>query len=310
MRRPLAAFALLLGLTAAPAFAEAPKVVVSIKPIHSIVASVMQGVGEPTLLVRGGASPHDYALKPSDAKALKEADIVVWVGEALEGFLARPMANRAKKTQEIELMYAAGLTVLEPRTGGAWETHDHGKVHDHSKHQGHHGDINMHLWLDPQNAKEIAEIAAVALASRDKANAATYRANAKALGERLDALDAELKATLAPVADKRFVVFHDAYQYFEKRYGLNAAGSITVNPDRPPSAKRLAVIRDRIKALGPTCVFAEPEFEPKLVDTVIEGTQARKGVLDPEGAALPEGPDLYETLMRSLAKGLTECLGR
>lgn len=309
MRRALASLALLVGLWGSPAAAEVPKVVVSIKPIHSLVAAVMQGVGEPTLLVRGGASPHDYALKPSDAKAIKEADIVVWVGEALESFLARPMANRSKKTQEIELMYAAGLLVLEPREGGAWEAHAHGKVHDHSKHQGHHGDINMHLWLDPMNAKEIAEIAAVALASRDKANAATYKANAAALGQRLDALDAELKAALAPVREKRFMVFHDAYQYFEKRYGLNAAGSIMVNPDRPPSAKRLALIRDRVKALGATCVFAEPEFEPKLVKTVVEGTQARMGVLDPEGAAIPEGPELYPTLMRNLAKGLTECLG-
>ncbi|WP_431856839.1 zinc ABC transporter substrate-binding protein [Azospirillum sp.] len=309
MRRALASFALFSALWAAPAAAEAPKVVVSIKPIHALVAAVMQGVGEPTVLVRGGASPHDYALKPSDAKALKDADIVFWVGGSLESFLERPIASLPKKTQEIELMYGAGIQVLEPREGGAWEAHAHGRTHDHGKHQGHHGEMNPHLWLDPMNAKEIGEIAAVALAARDKANAETYKANAAALGRRLDALDAELKAALAPVADKRFVVFHDAYQYFENRYNLNAAGSITVSPDRPPSAKRLSVIRDRVKALGATCVFAEPEFEPKLVRTVTEGTQARTGVLDPEGAALPEGPELYFTLMRNLAKGLTECLG-
>lgn len=309
MRRPLAALALLLGLSAAPAYAEAPRVVVSIKPIHSLVASVMQGVGEPTLLVRGGASPHDYALKPSDAKAIHDADIVIRVGEGLEGFLVRPMANRSKATQDIELVHAAGLTILEPREGAAWEAHSHGRIHDHAKHQEHHGNVNMHLWLDPENAKEIADIVATALAARDPANAAAYRANADALRRRLDDLDTELKAALAPVGERRFVVFHDAYQYFERRYGLNAAGSIMVNPDRPPSAKRLAAIRDRIKSLGATCVFAEPEFEPRLVDTVVEGTPARKGVLDPEGAAIPEGPDLYVTLMRNLAKGLTECLG-
>lgn len=309
MRRALASVALLLGFWTAPAAAEVPKIVVSIKPLHSLVAAVMQGVGEPTLLVRGGASPHDYALKPSDAKAIKDADIVVWVGEALESFLARPMANLPKKTQEIELMFAAGLSMLEPRAGGAWEQHAHGRKHEHSQHHGDHGELNLHIWLDPMNAKEIGEIVAVALAARDKANAATYTANAAALGRRLDALDAELKAALAPVVEKRFVVFHDAYQYFENRYGLNAAGSIMVNPDRPPSAKRLAVIRDRVKALGATCVFAEPEFEPKLVKTVVDGTPARTGVLDPEGAAIPAGPELYFTLMRGLAKGLTECLG-
>ncbi len=308
MRRTFASLTLLFGLWAAPAAAEAPKVVVSIKPLHSLVAAVMQGVGEPALLVRGGASPHDYALKPSDAKAVAEADIVVWVGEGLESFLVRPMKNRAKAAQDIALMHAAGLTLLRPREGGAWESHDHGHKHDHSSHHGEHGELNLHIWLDPMNAKEIGEVVAVALAARDTANAAVYTANAAALGQRLDALDAELKAALAPVADRRFVVFHDAYQYFENRYGLNAAGSIMVNPDRPPSAKRLAAIRARVKELGATCVFAEPEFEPKLVRTVVEGTQARTGVLDPEGAAIPEGPELYVTLMRGLAKGLTECL--
>ena len=308
MRRTFASLTLLFGLWAAPAAAEAPKVVVSIKPLHSLGAAVMQGVGEPALLVRGGASPHDYALKPSDAKAVAEADIVVWVGEGLESFLVRPMKNRAKAAQDIALMHAAGLTLLRPREGGAWESHDHGHKHDHSSHHGEHGELNLHIWLDPMNAKEIGEVVAVALAARDTANAAVYTANAAALGQRLDALDAELKAALAPVADRRFVVFHDAYQYFENRYGLNAAGSIMVNPDRPPSAKRLAAIRARVKELGATCVFAEPEFEPKLVRTVVEGTQARTGVLDPEGAAIPEGPELYVTLMRGLAKGLTECL--
>ncbi|HYG89008.1 MAG TPA: zinc ABC transporter substrate-binding protein [Azospirillum sp.] len=309
MRHPLAALALLLGLSAAPAFAEAPKVVVSIKPLHSLVASVMQGVGEPTLLVRGGASAHDYALKPSDAKALRDADVVFWIGEALESFLVKPLGTLSKKTQTVELMNAAGLTLLEVRKGGAWEAHEHGRKHSHEHAGAEHGDINAHIWLDPANAKEMAETAAVALAARDQANAATYKANAEALGKRLDALDVELKADLAPVAERRFVVFHDAYQYFEQRYGLNAAGSIIVSPDRPPSAKRLALIRDRIKDLGAACVFAEPEFEPKLVDTVVEGTKARKGVLDPEGAAIPEGPELYFTLLRNLAKGLTECLG-
>lgn len=309
MRRALASLTLLLAFAAAPAWAEAPKVVVSIKPLHSLVASVMQGVGEPALLVRGGASPHDYALKPSDARAIKEADLLVWVGEALESFLTRPVAALPKTTHVVEAMDIAGLTLLEPREGGTWEAHDHGHVHDHAGHHDEHGERNPHIWLDPANAREIAATVAVALAAKDKANAAAYTANAEALGKRLDALDAELKTTLAPLGDKRFVVFHDAYQYFENRYGLNAAGSITVSPDRPPSAKRLTQIRDRVKSLGATCVFAEPEFEPKLVKTILEGTQARTGVLDPEGAALPEGPELYFTLMRTLAKGLTECLG-
>ena len=167
----------------------------------------------------------------------------------------------------------------------------------------------MHLWLDPANAKEIGEIVAVALAARDPANAGRYTDNAAALGRRLDALDAELAAALAPVREKRFVVFHDAYQYFEAHYGLNGVGAITVNPERRPSAKRLSDIRARITELGAACVFAEPQFEPALVDTIVEGTKAKKGVLDPEGADLPDGPDLYPTLMRNVAAALRGCLG-
>ncbi len=306
MRHPLSALALLFGLSTTPACAEAPKIVVSIKPLHSLIASIMQGVGDPVLLVRGGASPHDYALKPSDAKALQGADVVFWVGEGLESFLVKPLSALPKQTQTVEVMDMTGLTLLEARKGGAWEAHEHG--HEHENHHTEHGGVNAHLWLDPANAKEIAKTVAMTLAARDKANAALYAANAEALSKRLDALDGELKASLGSLTQRRFVVFHDAYQYFEQRYDLNAAGSITVSPDRPPSAKRLTLIRDRIRDLDVPCVFAEPEFEPKLVNTVIEGTKARKGVLDPEGAAIPEGPDLYFTLMRNLAKSLAACL--
>ncbi|HYD64233.1 zinc ABC transporter substrate-binding protein ZnuA [Azospirillum sp.] len=309
MRSPLLALAFSCGLlAAAPALADVPKVVASIKPVHSLVSAVMQGVGEPALIVRGAASPHDYTMKPSDARALQGADFVFWVGEALETFLVKPLKSVPKSVQVVELLEAPGITLLEAREGGAWETHDHGHAHKHDHAGKDHGDVNTHVWLDPDNARAMARAAAEALAARDPAHAATYRANAEAYGKRLDALDAELKAALAPVAARPFVVFHDAYQYFEKRYGLNAVGAITVNPERAPSAKRVAAIRERIRTLGAACVFAEPQFEPKLVDTLIEGTGARKGTLDPEGAAIPDGPELYPTLLRSLANSLTGCL--
>ncbi|HYH17450.1 MAG TPA: zinc ABC transporter substrate-binding protein ZnuA [Azospirillum sp.] len=309
MRSPLLVLAFSCGLlAAAPAFADGPKVVTSIKPVHSLVAAVMQGVGEPALIVRGAASPHDYALKPSDAKALQNADLVFWVGEALESFLVKPLKSVPKTVQVVELMDSAEITLLEARAGGAWEAHDHGHEHKHDHAGADHGNLNTHIWLDPANAKVMAGTAAVALAARDPAHAAAYKANAEALGKRLDTLDAELKAALAPVAARPFIVFHDAYQYFEKRYGLNAVGAITVNPERGPSAKRVAAIRDRIRKLGAACVFAEPQFEPKLVDTLIEGTGARKGTLDPEGAAIPDGPELYPTLLRDLANSLVGCL--
>ncbi|PWC49132.1 zinc ABC transporter substrate-binding protein ZnuA [Azospirillum sp. TSA6c] len=306
---------------ALPAWAEAPKVVVSIKPIHSLVAAVMRGVGDPVLLVRGGASPHSYTMKPSDAKALSAADLVVWVGPELEGFLEKPLKANAPKATRLTLMEQTGLTLLQTREGGAWEAHDHGheehghkdhdhKGHDHAAdHDDDHDELNSHIWLDPANARAIVTATADALAARDPADAEAYRTNADRTLQAIDALDAELKATLAPLKDKPFVVFHDAYQYFEARYDLSAVGSITVSPDRRPSAKRLSAIRAKIAGLNAACVFAEPQFEPTLVRTVVEGTKAKTGVLDPEGADLPEGEALYPTLMRNLAASLRGCLG-
>ena len=301
----------LVATTALPAWAEAPKVVVSIKPIHSLVASVMHGVGEPVLLVRGGASPHRYTMKPSDAKALSAADLVVWVGPELEGFLEKPLQANAPKATRLTLMDLKSLTLLQAREGGAWEPHDHG--HEHHDHKDHahedHEELNSHIWLNPANARAIVTATADALAAKDPADAEVYRTNADRTLQALDALDAELKATLAPLKDKPFVVFHDAYQYFEAHYDLSAVGSITVSPDRRPSAKRLSAIRAKIAGLNAACVFSEPQFEPTLVRTVVEGTKAKTGVLDPEGADLPEGEALYPTLMRNLAASLRGCLG-
>lgn len=322
----LGALVAIASATAAlPAWAEAPKVVVSIKPIHSLVAAVMRGVGAPVLLVRGGASPHSYTMKPSDAKALSAADLVVWVGPELEGFLEKPLKANAPKATRLTLMEQTGLTLLQTREGGAWEAHDHGheggheehghkdhdhKGHDHAAdHDDDHDELNSHIWLDPANARAIVTATADALAARDPADAEAYRTNADRTLQAIDALDAELKATLAPLKDKPFVVFHDAYQYFEARYDLSAVGSITVSPDRRPSAKRLSAIRAKIAGLNAACVFAEPQFEPTLVRTVVEGTKAKTGVLDPEGADLPEGEALYPTLMRNLAASLRACLG-
>ncbi|MGE0117272.1 MAG: zinc ABC transporter substrate-binding protein ZnuA [Dongiaceae bacterium] len=303
--------------------AEAPDVVASIKPVHSLVAAVMAGVGEPTLLVKGVASPHTYALKPSDAAALERADLVFWVGEGFELFLARPLESLADENRVVELADTDGLMLLPPREGGLWEAHldehaadeDHDHDHDHDEeahvddHEHHaHGAFDGHLWLDPHNAKLMAGRIADVLADRDPANADLYKANGEALQAKLDSLDSELTIRLAPVKRLPFIVFHDAYQYFEKRYGLAGVGSITVSPEQPPGAKRLQEIRDKIAAHGARCVFREPNFEPALVDTVIAGTAARSGVLDPEGASLTEGPELYFDLMRALVNSLGACL--
>lgn len=315
-----AAAAALGVLLSSAAVAQDIEVVASFKPVHSLVAGVMAGVGEPTLLVKGAASPHDYALKPSDAAALEQAELVFWIGEGFETFLAKPLESLPTDGRSIELGELQGLVLLPPREGGLWEAHadedaehedhDEGEEHAEDEHEQsrEHGAFDGHVWLDPRNAKIMVGAIAAALAERDPTHAAAYKANGAALQSKLDAFDAELEAQLASVKDVPFIVFHDAYQYFERRYDLAGVGSITISPDQPPGAKRLQEIREKIAAKGARCVFREPNFEPAVVDTVIDGTAARTGTLDPEGASLVEGPDLYFDLMRGNADSLKTCL--
>ncbi|ACM26882.1 zinc ABC transporter substrate-binding protein [Agrobacterium sp. SHOUNA12C] len=304
---PLTASLLFSGFFASATMAaDAPDVVVSIKPIHSLVAAIMDGVGTPELIVDGAASPHTYALKPSNAKALEAAKVVFWVGPGMETFLEKPLSALGANALVVELDKAPGITKLKFREGGAFEADDDGDEptdHDHD-----HGEFDTHLWLDPHNAKAMTAEITTTLVAADPANALTYEANQKALDDRLDALDAEIASTLAPVKSKPFIVFHDAYQYFERRYGVRVAGSITVSPESIPGAQRISEIHGKVAELGATCVFAEPQFEPKLVNVVLEGTSAKSGVLDPEAATLPQGPDLYFDLMRGIANSLKTCL--
>ncbi len=304
-------------LTAGAAHADAPKVVVSIKPIHSLVASIMQGVGEPSLIVEGAASPHTYSMKPSNASALEQANIVFWVGHGLEAFLEKPLETLGSDAKIVELDDAPGLEKLKFREGGAFEAHDDGDEHAHgaedahSGEEAHHhdeGEYDMHLWLDPANARAMAAEIEKTLAEADPGNAATYKANLEALNGRLDKLDKTIAETVAPIKDKPFIVFHDAYQYFEHRYHVKVAGSITVSPETLPGAQRLSEIHAKIEELGATCVFAEPQFEPKLVNVVLEGTQAKSGTLDPEAGTLDAGPDLYFQMMETIGASLKSCL--
>ncbi|NLS04974.1 zinc ABC transporter substrate-binding protein [Rhizobium sp. P32RR-XVIII] len=299
--------------------ADAPVVVTSVKPIHSLVSAIMEGVGTPELIVDGAASPHTYNLKPSNARILQDAKVIFWVGPGLEAFLEKPLESLGANASIAELENAPGLVKLKFREGGAFEPHDDGDEaeagHDHDKHVGgdhdhDHGEFDTHLWLDPMNAKAMAEEITTTLVAADPANALTYQANAKALDDKLDALNAEISGIVAPVKDKPFIVFHDAYQYFEHRYAVRVAGSITVSPETIPGAERVSEIHKKVADLGATCVFAEPQFEPRLVDVVIEGTKAKAGVLDPEAATLKAGPDLYFTLMRGIANSMKDCLSR
>ena len=326
---------------------SSPSVVASIGPVHSLTAAVMAGAGTPRLLLSGGASPHTASLRPSEAAALQNADAIIWIGEDLETFLVKPLAALSSSARVLGLAEAPGVTLLASRERGLWPTghddaaetlgHDHDHDHDHNDNHhdrgkddggdtgtdlngddadgehagGHdhaHGARDMHIWLDPHNAKAMAKAIANTLAAIDPDQAATYAANADDLILQIDALDADLRSQLAGVADRPYIVFHDAYHYFETRYQLSPAGAITINPDRTPGARTLAAIRERIEATGAICIFREPQFEPALVKTVASGTQARVAVLDPIGADLSPGPEAYFLLMRQLGDALTDCL--
>ncbi|MDJ1463762.1 zinc ABC transporter substrate-binding protein ZnuA [Nitratireductor sp. GZWM139] len=301
------------------AFAADMEVVTSIKPVHSLVAGVMEGVGEPALILQGAGSPHTYSMRPSQARMLANADLVFWVGPGLEVFLEKPLETLAGEATQVALSDSEGLTLLEMREGGAFEAHSHGDDHDDHDDHGHeaeegghdhaheHGP-DAHLWLDPDNAKIMVSAIAEALSAADAENASAYAANAAALNERIAALQTELSAELEPVKDRPFIVFHDAYQYFEKQFGLAAAGSITVSPEIIPGAQRVDEIRTKVRELDAACVFAEPQFEPRLVEVVTEGTDAKSGVLDPLGAEIEDGKDLYFELMRGMAASLKTCL--
>jgi zinc transport system substrate-binding protein len=292
-------------LTAAPVLVQAaPSVVVSIKPIHSLVAAIMHGIGEPDVVIDGAASPHTYQMKPSDAARLQSADVIFWVGPEMEKFLEHPLETLGSKARIVELDNAEGLIKLPTRESGMFEPHADEDAHDHDGGE----EIDMHLWLHTGNAKAMASLIAQTLEAADPANAMAYRGNLARLDTKLDALAADIAATVAPVKDKPFVVFHDAYQYFEKEFGVNGVGSITVTPENMPGAARIAEIHDKVKTLKSACVFAEPQFEPKLIKIVLEGTDARTGTLDPEAGTLAKGEDLYATMMLDLARSLKTCL--
>ena len=305
MRKPLITLALACLLHATPVLAgSAPAVLVSVKPIHGLVASVMKGVAEPGLIVSGTNSPHGYAMKPSDMRALDSAQLVVWVGKDFETWLERPVA-KAKSLLTMETL--PGIRTLPTREGGVWEAHDHG--HEHGHHDKDEGDeIDGHFWLDPDNAALLVDAVAAKLKALDPDHATIYDANAAETRQRLESLDKSLTAKLAPLAGQSYVVFHDAHQYFEKRYGLTPAGAITDDPERPPGARRMAALRDRLKSTKAKCVFREPRFTSPTVQALAEASGAGIGQLDPEGTLVEPGPDAYFILMNGLAESLSHCL--
>ncbi len=295
----IAAFASHAGAT--------PQVVATIKPIHSLTAGVMNGVGEPELLLSAGDSPHTYSMRPSEARAVRGADLVIRISPHMEAFLERAIEARGDPETVLTLADVEGVDLPGTRSGDAWKSdHDHaGHGHDHSHAEQRR---DYHLWLDPQHAVALTDAITERLAAIDPDNAEHYRENAAAQTERLKALDARLKERLEPIRGRPYVVFHDAYQHFERRYGLEAVGAVTVNPEQPPGARHLQDIRGQIRDLGAVCVFSEPQFEPAIVRSLVRGLDARGGELDPLGAGLEPGPDAYFKLLERLADGFLDCL--
>ncbi|MBK0326605.1 zinc ABC transporter substrate-binding protein [Rhodobacteraceae bacterium F11138] len=330
MSRNLALLTVVSALMAETTLADAPNVVADIAPVHSLVARVMDGVGTPDLILPPGASPHEYSLRPSEASALQGADIVVWMGPDLAPWMEDAVETLAADARNLSLLEADGTMLLDFREDALFEKHvhghgehddhaedheddhDHDHDHDHDDHSGHdhgnHSDHDSHAWLSPANAAIWVNLIAAELSSADPQNAGAYFANAAAAREELDALTAEVNTVLAPVRGGSFITFHDAYQYFETAFDFPASGAISISDAADPSPARIAGIQQRVRDENIGCVLAEPQFNPGLVTTVLDGTEANTAVIDPIGVDIEPGPSLYPQLIRNIANTLAECL--
>ena len=306
------------------------KVVASIKPIHSLASYLMNGVAKPDLIVDGYASPHGFAMKPSHAKMLQNADLIFWVGEDVENFLEKPLGSIAKKAEKIELMQIKGLQVLKFRERNIFDDHDdhghddhdkkedhdshakkedhddHGKKEDHDDHEGHaQGEFDPHIWLDPINAKVILNEMVAHLIENDPKNEAKYKSNLDEALKDIDKLTIDVMTELSNSVSS--IVFHDAYQYFEKRFNVNILGAFTVNTDVMPGAEQLAEIREIIEHDKVACVFSEPQFNPDIIKAVAKDMNIKTGVIDPLGATLNPGKDLYFSLIKNMSASFKGC---
>lgn len=305
--RRLALAALLSG-AAFPALAEVPVVATDIPPVHSLVAQVMAGVGEPVLLLEQGADAHDYQLRPSQAQALSDAALVVWMGPGMSPWLERAL-EAGGGARSLPLLAAEGtfLRQFGESAGEHNDAADHAGEAEHDDHGHDHEGTDPHAWLDPANAMLWLDLIAAELAAADPANAAAYAANSEDAKARVAELDASIGAALDPVRDMPIVVFHDAYGYFADHYGLTVAGTVALGDAADPGAERLAAVRASLVDVA--CIFPEAQHDPKLIEQLAEGTDVRiGGALDPEGRELTPGPDLYFQLMTGLGDTIAACL--
>ena len=310
---------------------ETKGVITTIQPINSLVSAVIGNTGKTISLIPAEISPHEFKLKPSDAKKMQEGNIIFYISKHLESDVVKVFDNLPKNIKIVDLLEETGIEHLSIRDNEAWERHDHHghddhddhdkhskkhDDHDHDKHAKKHDDHDdhqtkddVHIWLSPDNAIKIINKANKVLSLYYPQNAKIYDENTKIMIDKINKLKAELTKDLAPIKDKPYVVFHDAYQYFEKAFGLNAVGSVALEGDIASSPKQVSYIKEKIVKLKASCVFQEPQFDSKLVKIVVEGTNAQIGTLDPLGVGIKDEKDFYLQLLRNMAKSLKECLG-
>ncbi len=301
------------------------KVVTTIKPLHSLISSVMEGVGEPSLIIEGTSNPHTFVFKPSHAQMLEEADIVFWIGEDLEAFMEKPLDSLAGNATKISFMELSSIEKLKFREENIFDDHDHDghKEDDHDdhghddhdghedKHEGHdhdghhHGEFDAHIWLDPSNAIEMVLEISHELSEIDPDNAAKYEQNENKTIASLNNLINEINSSIPK--DASYIVFHDAYQYFENRFGVSSAGALTLNPDVLPGAKQIDAIQDLIQDKNIKCIFSEPQYNPKIIETLASDMNISTGIMDPLGAFIDQGPEMYQSLILDIANSLKDC---
>ena len=305
----------LLFISNTAVFASETKgVITTIQPINALVNAVIGNTGGSTLLIPSEVSPHEFKLKPSDVKTLQDGNIIFYISNHLESSITKVFKNLPKNIKIVNLMEETGINHLAIRDNEAWERHDHHDDHDkHAKkdddHDDHEKEDDVHIWLDPDNAIKIIQKVNKELSLLFPENSQIYNKNATNIINKITELKSELKEELLSIKDKPYIVFHDAYQYFEKVFGLNAVGSIALEDDVATSPKQISYIRNKIIKSNVSCVFQEPQFDSKLVKTVVEGTDAKIGTLDPLGVDIANKKDFYLQLLRNMSKSLKECLG-
>jgi len=311
---------------------ETTGIITTIQPITSLVSAVIGNTGKTISLIPTEISPHEYKLKPSDIKKLQNGNIIFYVSDHLETSITKVFENLPKNIKSINLMEDAGIKHLAIRDNEAWERHDHrhghGDHHDHDKkakehddhedekhakkhddHDNHEKEDDVHIWLSPDNAVKIIKKVNKELSLYFPENAKTYNKNTNQMIKKINELEVELKNELSGIKDKPYIVFHDAYQYFETSFDLNAVGSIALDGDIASSPKQISFIKDKIVKFKASCVFQEPQFDSKLVKIVAEGTNAQIGTLDPLGLNIKSGENFYLQLLKNMAKSLKDCLG-